>query len=363
MYKWGCDGSNLKQYKQKFEEDGNSDAKIFLSSLVPLRLMYGNQIIWQNPQSSSPRFCRPIRIRFIKEDKDVTNEEIQFIDNQAQNLEVTVVNENVKVRHVLFPTMVDGKVCNAATATISTLRCYVCGKTSKDFNDLTSTKPERTETFKFGLSILHARIRFFEFLLHLSYKLSAKVHKNRINDKNDKERIQMAKVNIQKEFKDKLGLLVDIPKVGYGNTNDGNTSRRFFENEDVAASITGINIELIKKFKIILEVLSSGFEIDLEKFSSFTMSTAKMYVNLLYSWQPMSPTVHKILVHSSGVIAHALLPIGQLSEEAAEERNKHFRQYRESYSRKFSRRECNEDVLNRLLLTSDPYLSCMRSKK
>lgn len=151
LYKWRCDGSNQKQYKQKFEEEGDSDANMFLSYLVPLRLMYGNQIIWQNPQPSSPRFCRPIRIRFIKEDKVVTNEEIQYIENQAQNIEVTVVNENVKVRHVLFPTMVDGKVCNAATATTSRLRCYICEKTSKKFNDLTSTKPEKTETFKFGL--------------------------------------------------------------------------------------------------------------------------------------------------------------------------------------------------------------------
>ncbi|KAH9643721.1 hypothetical protein HF086_001831 [Spodoptera exigua] len=33
-------------------------------------------------------------------------------------------------------TMVDGKVCNAATGTKSTSRCYICGATSKTFNDL-----------------------------------------------------------------------------------------------------------------------------------------------------------------------------------------------------------------------------------
>lgn len=76
IYKWGCDGSTQSQYKQKFEEDGNSDANIFLSSLVPLRLMCGNTIIWQNREPSSPRHCRPIRIRYVKEDKDITNDEI-----------------------------------------------------------------------------------------------------------------------------------------------------------------------------------------------------------------------------------------------------------------------------------------------
>lgn len=257
--------------------------------------------------------------------------------------------------------MVDGKVCNAATNTSSTLRCYICNKTSKDFNDLSTTNAENPETFKFGLSILHARIRFFEFLLHLSYKLRAEVHKSRVSDKSDKEKIKCVKEHIQKEFREKLALLVDIPKAGFGNTNDGNTSRRFFNCPEEAATITGIELPLIQKFKTILEVLSSGFEIDLTNFSKFTMDTAKDYVEL-YPWQPMSPTVHKILIHSTSVIANALLPIWQLSEEAAEARNKHFREYRQSFSRKFSRTACNEDVLNRLLLTSDPYLSNIRPR-
>lgn len=72
----------------------------------------------------------------------------------------------------------------------------------------------------------------------------------------------------------------------------------------------------------------------------------------------MSPTVHKVLMHGAQVISDAILPIGQLSEEAAEARNKHFRKYRVDFARKFSRIDCNRDVLNRLLLTSDPMISC-----
>ena len=67
--------------------------------------------------------------------------------------------------------MVDGKVCNAATDTTSTMRSYICGQTSKDFNILIKKEPINTETILFGLSILHARIRFFESLLHLAYKI------------------------------------------------------------------------------------------------------------------------------------------------------------------------------------------------
>lgn len=68
-----------------------------------------------------------------------------------------------------------------------------------------------------------------------------------------------------------------------------------------------------------------------------------MYVKL-YPWYPMSPTVHKILMHGPLVIQNAILPIGQLSEEAAKARNKHFRVYRQGYLRKCSREACNTDV-------------------
>lgn len=73
----------------------------------------------------------------------------------------------------------------------------------------------------------------------------------------------------------------------------------------------------------------------------------------------MPPTIHKVLIHGSSIIDAALLPIGQLSEEAAESRNKHFKKFREGFSRKISRKSCNIDVYNRMLLTSDPLLLSM----
>jgi hypothetical protein len=84
-----------------------------------------------------------------------------------------------------------------------------------------------------------------------------------------------------------------------------------------------------------------------------------MYVRL-YPWHPITPTTHKILIQGAIVIETALLPIGQLSEEAAEARNKYFRLYRQNFARKFSRVSCKLDVLNRLLLSSDPAITGMR---
>ena len=222
---------------------------------------------------------------------------------------------------------------------------------------MTKTRELKEEALKFGLSILHARIRFFENILQLSYRLTIKKWQKRT--KADKEAVELRKKEIQKRFKSEIGLLVDFPKANFGNTNDGNTSRRFFNDYEISASITGVNINIIYRFKIILEVLSSGYNINIHEFKKYCRETEELYVEL-YSWYPMSPTVHKILRHGSDVILNALLSIGQLSEEAAEARNKHLRDYRLNYSRKFSREACNLDVINRLLITSDPLLTGMR---
>ncbi|KAK9688610.1 hypothetical protein QE152_g35188 [Popillia japonica] len=366
--KWGCDGSQQAQYKQKFDSDGKSDANLFLSSFVPLRIVCGKnnkKVIWHNPTPSSPRFCRPIRFQFVKESTDVTKEEIRYIRESVNALKPTEINLNqikFSFKHSFEMTMVDGKVCNAATGTKSTSQCYICGATQKDFNNITDKEETSNLTgVTFGLSVLHARIRLFESVLHLAYKLPLKKYRKRKTHE-EKQLEEKTKKHIQERFRIETGLLVDMPKTNFGNTNDGNTSRRFFENPHLAADITGINYELIYRLKVILETISSGHKIDSQKYDCYAKETAKLYVSL-YGWHPMTPTMHKILTHGATIIENALLPIGQLSEEAAEARNKHFRVYRENFARKFSREQCNLDVYHRLLLSSDPLISSLRPKK
>src|SRR5258705_7635813 len=64
--------------------------------------------------------------------------------------------------------------------------------------------------------------------------------------------------------------------------------------------------------------------------------------------------IHKILFHGRDIIEACILPIGQYSEEAQEAGNKNNRQYRELFTRKTTRTDTNTDLLNRLLITSDP---------
>ena len=124
------------------------------------------------------------------------------------------------------------------------------------------------------------------------------------------------------------------PKQGFGSTNDGNTARRFFDDPELSASITGVDIYVIREFKVVLQAISSAHEIDIEKYCSYALEAAKLFVQK-YPWYPMPPTVHKVLIHGPDVIQHALVPIGQLSEEAQEATNEEFKRYRECFLAKY----------------------------
>ncbi|CAH1105745.1 unnamed protein product [Psylliodes chrysocephalus] len=93
--KWGCDGFQQSQFKQKFENDADSDENIlFQSYFVSLRLVCGKdeKIVWANPTRSSPRYCRPIRFRFVKETTDITEEQITVVKISGKSLYATEVD-------------------------------------------------------------------------------------------------------------------------------------------------------------------------------------------------------------------------------------------------------------------------------
>ena len=74
----------------------------------------------------------------------------------------------------------------------------------------------------------------------------------------------------------------------------------------------------------------------------------------------MAQSVHKVLIHGHDIIKSLTLPMGLTSEEAQEARNKDFKSYRENFSRKTSRKATNTDLINRLLVSSDPVISSLR---
>lgn len=364
--KVGFDGSSgHSEYHQRFANTTDADDKfVFITCLVPLKLSSTSNVFWKNPCPSSPRYCRPIKITFEKETGTLINREnasIQLQLNELVPTKVIIENREYIVKHQLILSMVDGKLCNSLSGVRSAQRCYLCQATSKEFNNIEKmvSLPISHEYLTFGISVLHEWIRMFECLLHVAYKLPVKEWRR---SKSTEDCVAQNKLRIQEAFEKELGLKIDRPKPGYGNTNTGNVARRFFKNYIISSEITGIDVNLLKKFHIILQCLSSGFDIDVHKFKMYCLETAKLFV-LLYPWYYMSTSVHKILIHGHEIVSESVLPIGELSEEALEARNKDFKMYREHFSRKTSRQDTLTDIMNRMLISSDPFITNQRIRK
>lgn len=366
ILKWGCDGaSSQSQYKQS-SSTKIDDSTVFISSLVPLKIINKSEelVVWTNEKPSSTRFCRPISFEFAKETKETVTNFVKKVQTEIATLQPYILEDQdriISINYEMHLTMVDGKICNYLTETTSSMRCYICDALPKEMNHLSvvNKKEIKQDHLGFGLSSLHCWIRCFECLIHIAYRLDFKEWSAKSSV--HKELLQQRKAKIQNDFRSKLGLMVDHVKQGHGTSNDGNTSRKFFANAELSASITGLNADIIKRFSTILQVISSGLMINFNKFEIYTKETAQMYVNL-YGWYFMPVTVHKLLIHGPEIAKYAIVPIGQLSEDAQEANHKYFRSYREFHSRKTSRMDNNRDVFNNLLINSDPLISNLRPK-
>ena len=366
--KWGCDGSQQTRYHQNFSDGQSTDENLFSVSMVPIQIynVRNNRksVVWQNPAPSSTRYCRPIKFMFAKETVDVITSAVKEVEQQIENLiptRIVLGEKEFIVKAKMIFCMIDGKVCNAVASSASTQRCYLCGAKPSDMNNLQALSQREVDRsfLNFGLSPLHARVRFLECVLHISYRLDIRTWQAR--GKENKKKVSEKKKIVQEKIRSELGLLVDVPKQQAGNTNDGNTARKLFRNADKFSEITGVNRELIYRFCVILECLNCGFPVDADKFGVYCRTTLDLYLQN-YHWYPLPVSVHKVLFHGKDIIAASIIPIGQLSEEAQEARNKDSRKYRELFTRKDSRVHTNTDLLHRLLITSDPLIANMRAR-
>ncbi|KAG4079505.1 hypothetical protein HA402_005202 [Bradysia odoriphaga] len=362
--KWGMDGaSGQSLYKQIFVDDdgSSSDNSVFMISMVPLIIQSSGSKLWTNPHPSSTRLCRPISFEFQKEREETTVKKFENIESQIKELRPTVINvchKRIRVRHKLSLTMLDGKSTGYLTST-ATCNCPICGLTPKNLNNVEKVRSQETdkENYRFGLSSLHCWIRFLECVLHIAYK--EPIHKWKAQTPEEKKLVDDRKDEIQKTFKNEKGLYLDIVKHGSGNSNDGNTARRFFRDPVYASKITRIDETLIRRFHVVLIAITSRKPVDPIKFETYATETINHY-NSLYDWYYMPMTVHKVLFHGAQIMEFFDLPIGYYSEEAQEARNKDFKRIRECNTRKTSRNDTNEDIVHGLLVTSDPVIDQFR---
>ena len=132
----------------------------------------------------------------------------------------------------------------------------------------------------------------------------------------------------------------------------------FWKCWEKAAEATVVDLELIKRFHILLAI-SNGNQIDDEKFDKYSFETANLNAHL-YQWYYMPLLVHKTLIHGSQVIRKMVLPIRILFKKAQESRNKDYCQIWQENTCKIARSHTTEDLMHGLLVSSDPVISSIR---
>lgn len=131
---------------------------------------------------------------------------------------------------------------------------------------------------KFSLSPLDLPINTMECVLHITYRLqletwSVKVDRAKTIMNDEKKRIQHW-------LEEKLGIHVDLLAQGSGNTNSGNTARRFFGEPSKSSAITRVHPTLIHRFSVILFALTSSYDINTEKYKEYAEKTEDLCVRL-----------------------------------------------------------------------------------
>lgn len=95
----------------------------------------------------------------------------------------------ISVKQELILAMIDGKVCSTISDR-SSQNCHLCGATQSQMNDLDFVRRKivNEKTLSLGISSLHAWIKCFECILHISYKLEIESWQIRKENKDQVEK-------------------------------------------------------------------------------------------------------------------------------------------------------------------------------
>ena len=393
--KVGFDGaSGLSIYNQPFStaNEDTSESSLLSTCIVPLRYMVkGGKTLFLNPVPQASSFCQPIRLEFKKETPETSREIERWIDEGVQELRenphvIDIDTRQVTFSHIVKKTMLDTKAKNSLTQTSSAQTCFLCGANPKDFNNLENF-PDKFPTKKENLQYssvcdFHAASRAFDAINSLSDKMTmekwrvpkgaGKQRKGETEEKAAERRkreaemaaeVEQRKKNRQRQFKEKMALVVDVPRAGgSGNSNTGNVARRAFGDEAQFAEITGVNQNLIHRLHTQIIAFNVDAQIDPEKYRSYGQGTAALWVSL-YPWYPMPASVHQLCLHGHESLELSSLPISFYTEQSLESAHKYFKYDRTHHARRNSRINTITDQFNRQNDKADIIIAMMLQQR
>jgi hypothetical protein len=178
---WGFDGSTgQSQYNQKVDKNENYDEKsLVATTITPLKIVTADDdCYWTNCLPHSTRFVRPKEIMYIKETKEVVLDIYKRFQMEIDDIKEFSVklsdSKELIFCYIFYCTAIDGKVLAIITGTDGNQNCPLCKSTPTEMSTVENFSNGQFEIddslCQFGISHLHAWIRFFECIIHISYR-------------------------------------------------------------------------------------------------------------------------------------------------------------------------------------------------
>ena len=236
------------------------------------------------------------------------------------------------------------------------------------------TKEPLSDSDQHNITITHSYINGCTWFMKVLYRCHC--HYQKWEEKAGLKILNKSKDVVRDTIKEKTGLRLDYVcgAGGKGGTStDGKQGRRFFSDpvnpviNDLLASRSPRKhkdniLQLHKQISIILRIISCTRKIDVKKFDEHCKETM-INISSNFPWILLNHTLHRAIQHSAELIEmNGEESLGWYSEEGLEANNKDIRNYLEHLCRKTGTNQQIEDVMNRLLERSDPYLGSVTTR-
>ena len=249
--------------------------------------------------------------------------------------------------------MCEGKVINCLENITYTKECYICGEKSNTFQN---TTPQIINIDKrkigYGISPLHLYIRVTEWLLKIGYSIPAK----NLPKPEKKSAIEAKRQEVIRRIKQEKNFMIDVPSISMGRSTDGNMCRILLRDWKYFSDVLSVEEEFVERIAKILAVLNSKAPISSQDLLENSLWIFNFW-KANYSFVPITPTVHKMLVHTHEINSRLPLPIGYFTEQPIESSHQLTKAFRSKHAFKSSRERILVDIFHHLLVVSHPLIS------
>ena len=220
-------------------------------------------------------------------------------------------------------------------------------------------------------AVLHWKLRSFDFLLQVYYRLIAGSKKWGESDKRALMFVKSAKENAIDHLRKNTGMLIDTPTSNGGNTNNGMMAERFLhpKNREIICSLilNGTDREnfevLLRDMNIILSITQSTRDnVDTTKLRQLGIDImshirSKFIDHEGLPWININPSLHAMCGHSWQLIDMLNAPVAMYSEQAQEHWNKYIAKYKSGCGARARQHDVGQnisDIFKRMLLMTHP---------